>query len=244
MRPTASGLTPVEIAILRAIEDLGGVADGRPVRTLEVLERLDAETGVGRRYSERILADLVVDWVRHLPVVDGTGNFGSISGDTGAEARYTEVRLSPVGQLALASERGDVGPLPLDLIEGSLYRGGLVPPLDPATTIRAILIGAGSAGLPRTPTGTITLDPAGLQRQDGRWIQRYQLGATIRTGRDQNEPSSRLRPSWFPSTPWSPTCGIASSRSGSARRTATCRSPTNLRPSLPSSQCPFGRSWT
>ncbi|MEW1952261.1 DNA gyrase subunit A [Terrabacter sp. NPDC080008] len=186
-RPTASGLTPVELSLLRAIEDLGGVSDGRYVRTLEVLERLDAEAGVGRRYSEKILADLVVDWVRHLPLVDGQGNFGSIAGDPGAEARYTEVRLSAVGQLALASERGEVGPLPLDLIEGSLYRGGPVPPLDPATTIRAVLIGAGSAGLPRTPTGTITADAAGIERRQGRWFLRYQLGSAIRTGRDRSE---------------------------------------------------------
>lgn len=186
-RPTASGLTPFEISVLRAIEDRGAVANGPHVRTLEVLERVDAETGVGRRYSERILADLVADWVRHLPLVDGQGNFGSMSGDDGAEARYTEVRLSEVGALALASECGEVGPLPLDLIEGSLYRGGEMAPLDPATTIRAVIIGAGSGGLPRTPTGTITRDPAGIERREGRWMQRYQLGATIRTGRDNSE---------------------------------------------------------
>lgn len=186
-RPTASGLTPFELTVLRAIEDLVGSAGGPHVRTLEVLERVDTETGVGRRYCERILADLVTDWVRHLPLVDGDGNFGSISGDEGADARYTEVRLSPVGALALASERGAVGPLPLDLIEGSLYRGGPVAPLDPATTVRAVLIGSGRGGLPRTPTGTITGDPAGIQRQGGRWTQRYQLGARIRTGRDHGE---------------------------------------------------------
>ncbi|WP_344252608.1 DNA gyrase subunit A [Terrabacter carboxydivorans] len=155
--------------------------------TLHVLERLEAATGLGRRYSERVLADLVADWVRHLPLVDGDGNFGSMSGDEAAAARYTRVRLSPVGALTLRSERGEVGPLPIDLIEGSLYRGGLFAPLDPATTIRAVLVGAGSGGVPRTPTGTITADPAGVDNRDGRWVQRYQLGATIRTGRDHAE---------------------------------------------------------
>lgn len=186
-RATASGLTPVEISVLRAIDELGGAADAPHVPTLAVLERVDAEAGVGRRYSQQILADLVVPWVRHLPLVDGCGNFGSMSGDEAADARYTEVRLSPVGALALASERGDVGPLPLDLVEGSLYRGGPLPPFDPAATVRAVLDGTASPGVPRTPTGSITPDPAGPFQRQGRWLTRYQLGASIQVGTDHRE---------------------------------------------------------
>lgn len=102
------------------------------------------------------MVDLTAVWVRHLPLLEGEGNFGSVAGDKAADPQYTGVRLSRVGELALASEGGAVGPLPLDLIEGSMYRGGGLPPFDPALTIGALLAGAGSAGTPRTPTGSIT----------------------------------------------------------------------------------------
>ena len=186
-RPSASGLTGVELAVLRAVEECCASSAGPFARTGDVLERVDAWTGVGPRYAQRILRDLIVDWVRHLPLLDGDGNFGSIGGDEGADARYTQVRLAHVGELALAAERGEVGALPLDLIEGSLYRGGGFPPFDPATTIRALLVGAGSAGTPRTPTGTITPDATAPFRNNGRWVTRYQLGSVIRTGRDPDE---------------------------------------------------------
>jgi hypothetical protein len=152
-----------------------------------VLELVDARTGVGPRYAHRILVDLTANWVRHLPLLQGEGNFGSVAGDAAADPQYTQVRLASVAELALASERGAVGPLPLDLIEGSMYRGGGLPPLDPALTIRALLAGAGSAGTPRTPTGTITADPTGPVRLNGRWAQRYQLGSVIRTGGDPHQ---------------------------------------------------------
>lgn len=114
---------------------------------------------LGPRYAQRILADLTAAWVRHLPLLEGEGNFGSVAGENAADPQYTQVRLSRMAELALASERGAVGPLPLDLIEGSMYRGGGLPPFDPALTIRALLVGAGSAGTPRTRTGSITADP-------------------------------------------------------------------------------------
>lgn len=186
-RPSPSGLTLVEIAVLQAVKECGASAGGPYAPSTAVLELVDARTGVGPRYAHRILVDLTAAWVRHLPLLDGEGNFGSVAGDQAAEPQYTQVRLSPVGELALASEQGAVGPLPLDLVEGSMYRGGGLPPFDPALTIRALLAGAGSAGPPRTPTGTITADPTGPMRRQGRWVQRYQLGAVIRSGGDRHE---------------------------------------------------------
>lgn len=180
--PSGSGLTAVEVALLRVVQECTAVADGPYAPSAEVLDQLDARAGLGPRYADRLMGDLTVGWVRHLPLLEGDGNFGSMAGDEGAAAQYTRVRLSGVGELALASERGTIGPLPLDLIEGSLYRGGGLPPFDPALTIRALLAGSDDAGLPRTPTGTIRTDPTGLFRRDGRWVQRYQLGSVIRTG--------------------------------------------------------------
>lgn len=186
-RPSASGLTALELAVLRAVEECGASADGPYAPSTDVLELVDERTGVGPRYAKRILVDLAAAWVRHLPLLEGEGNFGSIAGDEAADPQYTEVRLARVAELALASEGGAVGPLPLDLIEGSMYRGGGLPPFDPALTIRALLAGTGSPGTPQTPTGTITADPAGPVRRKRRWAQRYQLGAVIRTGRDLRE---------------------------------------------------------
>ncbi|MEO6999736.1 MAG: hypothetical protein ABI112_16800 [Terracoccus sp.] len=130
-RPSPSGLTAFEIDVLRAVQECTAAADGPYAPSTDVLERVEARTGVGPRYSRRMLGDLTVDWVRHLPLLDGEGNFGSIGGDAPADAHYTQVRLTPVGELALASEAGTTGPLPLDLIEGSLYRGGRSPAVRP-----------------------------------------------------------------------------------------------------------------
>ncbi|OFE17255.1 hypothetical protein BA895_17640 [Humibacillus sp. DSM 29435] len=181
-RPSPSGLTAVEIDLLRAVQECTAAVDGPYAPSTDVLELVDARTGVGPRYAQQILADLTAGWVRHLPLLDGGGNFGSICGDGPADAQYTEVRLTSVGELALASEAGAIGPLPFDLIEGSLYRGGGLPPFDPALTIRALLAGADSPGPPKTPVGTITTDPTGPFRRSRRRAQRYQLGSVFRRG--------------------------------------------------------------
>lgn len=59
-------------------------------------------------------------WSRHLPLVVWVGNWGSRGGDTPADARYTLLGLSAFGVLALAVERGEVGPIPLGLVDGTV----------------------------------------------------------------------------------------------------------------------------
>jgi hypothetical protein len=86
-------------------------------------------------------------------LLDPSGNWGSQHGDPAADARYTEVRLSEVGALALAAERGEVGPIPLGLVEGSLYRDGPVPPFAPDRVLAALTTGGADAGPPVLPTG-------------------------------------------------------------------------------------------
>ncbi|WP_323095668.1 hypothetical protein [Intrasporangium sp. YIM S08009] len=167
-RPSASGLTAFELAILRAVEGADAGSTGAHAPVVDVLARIETATGVGPRYAYPALCDLTRPWVRHVPLLDGYGNLGSVSGDEAAEPQYTQVRLATAGELALASERGEVGPLPLELIEGSLHRGGGLPPFDPATTIRALLVGTSGSGLPTTPTGTITRDPNGEFERGGR----------------------------------------------------------------------------
>ena len=105
-----TGLGPLEIAVLRAIDAAGGAEDFVP--SLQVLERLEA-AGFGRTYLYEVIQDLAVPWQVHLPLVSYQGNFGSPRNDPAAEPRYTEVALSRIGRLALAAEDGRSGLLPL-----------------------------------------------------------------------------------------------------------------------------------
>jgi hypothetical protein len=146
-----SGLGPVELALLDAVDLLA--ADGEPVRCSDVLAVLDAREDVGPRYSWPALVDIGVPWRRHLPLVELHGNCGTALGDPPAEPVYVEVRLSTVGALALAAERGETGPLPLGIVEGSLYRGGRVPPFDPRRVVGALLAASSDVGGPALPTG-------------------------------------------------------------------------------------------
>ena len=148
-----TGLGPLETAVLEAVADLGGAPDAGRRKTTRVLERLEREHGIGARYGYPLLLDLGAPWRLHLPLLDPNGNWGTQHGDPAADARYTEVRLSPVGALALAAERGELGPVPLGLIEGSLYRDGPVPPFDPSAVVEALASGSADAGPPVLPTG-------------------------------------------------------------------------------------------
>ncbi|GAA1238861.1 DNA gyrase subunit A [Oryzihumus leptocrescens] len=155
---------------------LGGPETGYGLTTA-VLEALDLTLGMGPRYTYPLLVDLTASWRLHLPLLDGSGNFGSQHGDPPADARYTEVRLSGIGELALAAERGEVGPVPLGLIEGSFYRGGRVPPFAPARVLEALTAGAPDAGSPIMPTGG-TVDGNVDRLLAGR-PTRLTLGSTI-----------------------------------------------------------------
>ncbi len=172
-----TGLGPVEVALLDAIDLLEGDG-GEPVRCSDVLAAVDRLHGVGPRYSWPVLVDVAVPWRLHLPLVDGHGNLGTQGDDGPADAKYVEARLSEVGALALAAERGEIGPVPLGLIEGSLYRGGPVPPFAPDAVVGTLLAAGTDAGPPVLPTGgTVSGDLVGLL--DGR-PARLTLGCTIR----------------------------------------------------------------
>ena len=173
-----AGLGVLELSTLRVVAELGGMPEAGHRRTTRVLERLEQEHGIGARYAYPLLLDLAVPWRLHLPLLDVNGNVGSQHGDPPADARYTEVRLTRVGALALAAEQGEVGPVPLALVEGSLYRDGPVPPFDPQRVVEALQLGSGDAGPPSLPTGGIvTGDVDALL--SGRKA-RLQLGCEIR----------------------------------------------------------------
>lgn len=172
-----TGLGLVETALLAAVADLGGTAGAGHLRSDRVLEWMEREHAVGPRYAYAVLVDLAVPWRLHLPLLDVEGNTGSQHGDPPADAQYTRVRLTPVGELAVAAERGELGPVPLGLVEGSLYREGRVPPFDPRHVVTALTDGSGDAGAPSLPTGgEVGGDVAGLLA--GRAV-RLQLSCAI-----------------------------------------------------------------
>lgn len=148
-----SGLGVLEVAVLAAVAAVGGTPDAGRRRTTRVLERLEHEDGLGARYVYPVLQDLGAPWRLHLPLLDPYGNWGSQHGDPAADPQYTQVRLSPFGALALAAERAEVAPVPLGLIEGSLYRDGPVPPFDPRRVVAALRTRSTTAGPPTLPTG-------------------------------------------------------------------------------------------
>lgn len=141
-----TGLGALELSVLSAVGNGKG-----PRRTTVVLEELDRE-GIAPAYAARVLRDLLAPWQRHLTVLDGEGNWGSSGNDPPADPRYTAVGLSPVGRLALAAERGEVGPVPLGLVDGTLYAGGRVPPFEPRRVVEALGQGLDDAGPPALPT--------------------------------------------------------------------------------------------
>ena len=131
-----SGAGLVECAILEALHS----TDGRPRyrRSARVLAAVEDRIGLAPGYAYEVLVDLARPWTMPLSLVSGQGNYGSRGNDPAANYRYTEARISPVGQVALAAERGDLAPVPIGLINGNVYREGTRPPFRPQGVIEAI----------------------------------------------------------------------------------------------------------
>ena len=103
-----------------------------------MLAIVEERIGLAPGYAYQVLTDLALPWKVPVPLVDGHGNFGSPDGDPPAGWRYTDVRLSPAGQVTLAAERGELAPVPAGLITGNTYQWGLRPPFRPTAVIEAI----------------------------------------------------------------------------------------------------------
>lgn len=133
-----SGLGLAEVTILEALDAVGARPGRRPRNSARVLAAVEERIGLAPGYAYQVLTDLALPWRVPVPLVDPRGNFGSRDGDPPAMWRYTEVRLSPAGQVALAAERGEIAPVPVGLISGNTYQWGTRPPFRPAAIIDAI----------------------------------------------------------------------------------------------------------
>jgi DNA gyrase/topoisomerase IV subunit A-like protein len=169
-----SGVGLVELALLEALDARRARPGGRPVQCEKVLATLESELGLARGYAYPVLIDLIQPWKLPVPLIEGRGNFGGRGNDPPASPRYTEARLSPAGQVALAAERGEIGPVPVGMINGNTHRDGVRPPFRPGPVIdgiRAVLLRprlsgsriTGIVGPPDFITGcTVTGDLAAL----------------------------------------------------------------------------------
>jgi hypothetical protein len=163
-----TGLGVVEIALLEALEST------RLLRCDKALTNVEDRIGLAPGYAYEVLVDLARPWTMPVNLVQGQGNFGGRGDDPPANFRYTEARTTEARRAALASERGEIAPLPIATINGNTYREGLRPPFRPHAIIEAVreVIRrpdvtdgelTGMVGLPYFLTGcTVTGDLAAL----------------------------------------------------------------------------------
>lgn len=102
------GLKPVHRRILYAMHELGLTPD-RPYRKCArvVGDVLGKYHPHGDQAVYDALVRLVQDFSSRYPLLAGHGNFGSVDNDPPAAMRYTETRLSPIGNQSLLAEIGE-----------------------------------------------------------------------------------------------------------------------------------------
>ena len=99
------GLKPVHRRILYAMHELGLTPD-RPFRKCArvVGDVLGKYHPHGDQAVYDALVRMVQDFSSRYPLLGGHGNFGSVDNDPPAAMRYTETRLSPIGDQAMLTE--------------------------------------------------------------------------------------------------------------------------------------------
>lgn len=102
------GLKPVHRRILYAMHELGLTPD-RPYRKCArvVGDVLGKYHPHGDQSVYDALVRLVQDFSSRYPILGGHGNFGSVDNDPPAAMRYTETRISAIGNEGLLSEIGE-----------------------------------------------------------------------------------------------------------------------------------------
>jgi DNA gyrase subunit A len=97
------GLKPVQRRILYAMRELGLSHNQAYKKSARVVgETMGKYHPHGDSAIYDTMARMAQDFSMRAPLVDGQGNFGSIDGDPPAAMRYTEARLSQLGEETLA----------------------------------------------------------------------------------------------------------------------------------------------
>ncbi|NEP01678.1 MAG: DNA topoisomerase (ATP-hydrolyzing) subunit A [Symploca sp. SIO2E9] len=136
------GLKPVHRRILYAMHELGLTPD-RPYRKCArvVGDVLGKYHPHGDQAVYDAMVRLIQDFSSRYPLLAGHGNFGSVDNDPPAAMRYTETRLSPIGNEALLSEIGEATVDFINNFDGSQQEPVVLPAQLP------ILLLNGSSGI-------------------------------------------------------------------------------------------------
>jgi DNA gyrase subunit A len=106
------GLKPVQRRILYCMWANRYLATRPTVKSAEVVGKV---LGDYHPHGDTSVYDAAVrlaqDFTMRYPLIDGQGNFGSIDEDPAAHYRYTEMRLSPLGELLLRDIEKETVPL-------------------------------------------------------------------------------------------------------------------------------------
>ncbi|NSW51729.1 MAG: DNA topoisomerase 4 subunit A [Anaerolineae bacterium] len=96
------GLKPVQRRILYAMHDMNITFSGPHKKSARVVGEV---MGKYHPHGDQAIYDTMVrmaqDFSMREPLIDGQGNFGSIDGDSAAAMRYTEARLTRLGESML-----------------------------------------------------------------------------------------------------------------------------------------------
>lgn len=198
-----SGTGPIELAILQAADTQAAASSYPYIGCAYLLPVIEEQIGLGPRYAYDALLDLARPWGIPVPLISVQGSMGDRDLPA-SEPRYTECHPSHAGQVILDAEAGRLAPVPAGLINGTNYRGGTQPPLEPDRVITALrhLIDHPDtpdheildlAGPPYPVTGcTITGDLDALN--GGQRITLRQTGRITRTSRPVPETVPDRRP--------------------------------------------------
>ncbi len=106
------GLKPVQRRILYFMYRMGWDASHETVKSAEVVGTV---MGQAHPHGQEAIYDAAVrlaqDFSLRYPLIDGQGNFGSDDDDPAAAMRYTEMRLSRIGEVMLRDIGKDTVPL-------------------------------------------------------------------------------------------------------------------------------------
>src|SRR4051794_16480218 len=106
------GLKPVQRRILWFMYRMGWDASHETVKSAEVVGTV---MGQAHPHGQEAIYDAAVRlaqaFSRRYPLIDGQGNFGSDDDDPAAAMRYTEMRLSRIGEVMLRDIEKDTVPL-------------------------------------------------------------------------------------------------------------------------------------
>ncbi|MDD4409604.1 MAG: DNA gyrase subunit A [Candidatus Pacebacteria bacterium] len=121
------GLKPVQRRILYAMYDMGVRSDAKFRKSAAVTgEVLGKYHPHGDQAVYAAMVRMAQDFTLRYPLVRGQGNFGSIDGDPPAAQRYTEAKLSKVGEEMMSDiEKGTVNFI--DTYDGTRKEPSVMP---------------------------------------------------------------------------------------------------------------------